>query len=182
MKTATLLFLLLFLCLAEISNAQEVQIPIDKEGRIDYISLKLERKLELFTEYSNFREARLFQITDSTFVLEISYRANGKSVKSRLLFSTSEAEIFQQKVTDRIFDRKSQTPFNQEGRIELVSGSYIIALGYHGWVVPQLLQSDDVNERIGAYLLTSSAGFIIPFILTRNMKVTHQATTFSLYG
>ncbi|MCD4650414.1 MAG: hypothetical protein K8S56_01305 [Candidatus Cloacimonetes bacterium] len=177
-----LLFLLLFLCLAEISNAQEVQIPIDKEGRIDYISSKLERKLELFTEYSNFREARLFQITDSTFVLEISYRENGKTVQSRLLFTTSEAEIFQQKVTDSLEAKKPGEAFNQDGRTKLIVGSMALSLGYYGWAVPAICEVSDAKGATALYMLTSSAGFDIPFASTSNIPVTDAAATLNLYG
>ena len=73
-KTLFVFFVLLFICLNKIGSAQEVQISIDEEGKIDCTDSKLEQELGLFTEYSNFREARLYQISDTSFVLEVSYQ------------------------------------------------------------------------------------------------------------
>ena len=181
-KTLFVFIMLLFICLTEISNAQEVQISIDEEGKIEYIDSKLKQKLELFTEYSNFREARLFQISDTSFVLEIYYRPQETLLKARLSFSAEEVKNFQRKVTERIKQRKPQVVLDQEGRTKLIGGTMALSLGYYGWAVPAALDVDDAKLAVALFMLTSGAGFYIPLSATRNIPVTDASTTLSLYG
>lgn len=47
-------FVFLFIDFLEMAIAQEVQVSVDEEGKIEYINSKLEQKLNLFTEYTNF--------------------------------------------------------------------------------------------------------------------------------
>ena len=181
-KTLFVFIVLLFICLTEISSAQEVQIQIDEEGKIEYIDSKLEHKLGLFTEYSNFREARLFQISDTSFVLEISYQPQENLLKVRLPFSAEEAKNFQRKVTERIKQKKPQVLLDQKRRTKLIVGTMVLSLGYYGWAVPAALDVDDEKLALALYMLTSGAGFYIPFYLTRNIPVTDAAATLSFYG
>ncbi|MCK4338804.1 MAG: hypothetical protein KAW87_02290 [Candidatus Cloacimonetes bacterium] len=181
-KTFFVFVVLLFICFTEICNAQEIQIPIDEEGKIEYIDSKLEQKLGLFAEYSKFREARLFQISDTSFVLEIFYQPQEKLLKVRLPFSLEDTKNFQRKVTERIKQKEPQVVINQEGRTKLIVGTMGLSLGYYGWAVPVALEVDDVKLAVALYMFTSSAGFYIPLSVTRNIPVTDAAATLSLYG
>lgn len=182
-KKISIVFIVpLFICLTEITSAQEVQIPIDEEGKIEYIDWKLEQKLRLFTEYSNFREARLFQISDTSFVLEIYYQPQERLFKVRLSFSAEEAKKFRRKVTEQIKQKKPQVILDQGGRTKLIVGTMALSLGYYGWAVPAALDVDEEKLAVALYMLTSSAGFYIPLSVTRNISVTDAAATLSLYG
>ncbi len=181
-KTVLLFAALLLVLLPRTANAQEVQIPIDAEGKIEYIDSKLEQKLGLFTQYSNFQEARLFEISDTSFVLEVYYQPEGKLTKVRVSLSADEATDFRRKVTERIRERKPQVILDQEGRTKLIVGTMALSLGYYGWAVPATLDVDDAKLAVGLYMLTSSAGFYIPLAATRNTPVTDAAATLSLYG
>lgn len=181
-KSFFIFILLLFICLIEIISAQEVQIPIDEEGKIEYIDSKLEQKLGLFTEYSNFRKARLFRISDTSFVLEISYQLQEKLLKVRLLLSAEEAKNFQQKVTERIKQKKSEVILDQRGRTTLIIATMTLSLGYYGWAVPVAFDVDDRKLAVAIYMLTSGAGFYIPLSVTSKIPVTDAAATLSLYG
>ncbi len=174
--------MLLFICFTEICNAQEIQIPIDEEGKIEYIDSKLEQRLGLFAEYNKFREARLFQISDTSFVLEIFYQPQEKLLKVRLLFSVEDTKNFQRKVTERIKQKEPQVVINQEGRTKLIVGTMVLSLGYYGWAVPGALDVDDGKLAVTLYMLTSGAGFYIPLFVTSNIPVTDAAATLSLYG
>jgi hypothetical protein len=173
---------LLFICLTEICSAQEVQLQMDAEGKIEYIDAKLEQTLGLFTEYSNFREARLFQISDTSFVLEISYQPQEKALKVRLPLTAQEVKNFQQKVTQHIQQKKPQIVLDQSGRSKLVGGILLLSLGYYGWAVPATLQVDDGKLAVALYMLVGGAGFYLPFTMTRSIPVTNAARTLSLYG
>ncbi len=178
-----IIFVFLFNLYLELANAQEIQIPIDEEGKIEYIDSKLEQKLNLFTEYVNFREARLFQISNSLFVLEIYYRPQEKLFKKRLQFSLEEVSSFQQKVTARIKQQAPQAALDQSGRTKLIIGNMALSLGYYGWALPVALDFDgDGKLAVGLYMLTSSAGFFLPFSATKNIPVTNAASNLSFYG
>jgi len=183
MKNVILIFsILLPLCFFMLSNAQEIQIPIDEESNLEYINSELEKELGLFKEYNNFKEARLFQISDTSFVLEISYRPEDKLLRARLPLSATEAQEFKQKVMNRIEKEAPSTILDQEGRTKLIVGSTTLAFGYYGWVIPVAFEADDSKTAVALYMLTSGVGFYVPFSLTKNIAVTDAAATMSLYG
>ena len=159
--------MLVFICSTEICSAQEVQIPVDEDGKIGYIDAKLENKLKLFSEYSNFREARLFQISDTLFVLEISYKLQGRFLKNRIYYSKEETKSFLQKVTERIIQKEPQVVLDQEGRTKLIASTMTLSMGYYGWAIPTALDVDDEKLAVALYMLTSGAGFYIPFSVTQ---------------
>lgn len=162
--------------------AQEAQVPVDEEGKLEYIDLKLERELALFTDYRNFREARLFQLPDTTFVLEIFYQPQQRLLKARLPLSVEEAEDFRRKVTERIRQQRPQVLLDQEGRAKLLAGGTALSLGYYGWAVPAVLDVEQAKLAVALYMFTSSAGFFIPLLATTGTPVTDAAATLALYG
>ena len=182
MKTLFFLMPLSLIGLAGTGSAQDVQIQLDTEGKIEYIDAKLERELGLFTEYSNFREARLFQLPDTSFVLEISYRSQEKLLRVRLPFAAPEVENLQRKVTARLQQRKPQIGLDQSGRKKFLYGTFGLSYGYYGWAVPAMLDVDEGKSTVALYMLTSSAGFYLPLSLTKKISVTDAAATLSIYG
>src|SRR5713226_9595576 len=58
-------------------RAQEMQALVEEAGRIQVITAELASRLELFAGVSAFREARLFVLPDSTFVLELTSSPRG---------------------------------------------------------------------------------------------------------
>ena len=181
-KTILCLFLLLSLALTASSLAQEAQVPMDEEGKLDYIDSKLEQQLGLFTQYQNFQEARLFQVSDTSFVLEISYQPGEQLLKERLPLSANETFEFRRKVTERIKHEKPEVVLDQEGRSKLIAGSLALSMGYYGWAVPVMFDLQDGKTISALYMLISGAGFFIPLTATRHKRVTDGEATFSLYG
>jgi len=181
-KTLLCLIVLLPVALAAPGHAQEVLVPIDDEGKLESIDAELERELGLFTEYENFREARLFQVSDTSFVLEISHQPQERLLKVRLPLSAEEAFEFRRKVTERIELRKPRAVLNQEGRAKLLGGILTLSLGYYGWAVPVMFDMNDGKTIVAVYMLTSGGSFFAGLSATRNITVTDGAATFSLYG
>lgn len=181
-KTFLFVIVVFSLSLATVSNAQEVLVPIDAEGKLEFIDAKLEKELGLFPEYRNFQDARLFQISDTSFVLEIHYQPEERVLKVRLPLSTKEVSEFRWKVTRRIREEKPRVVLDQEGRTKLLAGTLTLSLGYYGWALPYTLDVDDSKSFLAIYMLTSGAGFFIPLSLTKDMRVTDAAATLSLYG
>ncbi len=166
----------------EICAAQEVQVSLDQEGKIEVIDSKLEKKLGLFKDYNNFKEARLFKTSDSTYVLEISYKEQQKVLRTRLPLTADETKDLQKEVTDRIQEKSPETGLDQEGRTKLIRGCLGLSMGFYGWALPAALNTNDGKLAAGLYMLTSGAGYFIPFTATRNMQVSDAAATLFLYG
>src|SRR6185295_10082406 len=74
--------------------AQEVQVPLDEAGRLEMITPELARKLDLFTDVAGFREARLFRVSDSSYVLEVTSGDRAGLRRDRRPLSAAEAAAF----------------------------------------------------------------------------------------
>ena len=180
----SLLSLLLTACLAAFAvtgNAQEAQVPVDTLGKLQAITTELEQRLNMFPEYSNFKEAKLYQITDSSFVLEISYQPHEQLLKTRLMLNFSETKEFRQKVTERLTSASPTSLLDQEGRTKLLAGSLLLSLGYYGWALPVSMEIDNSQVGTAIYMITSAGGFFIPLLLTKNQSVPKGTATFSIY-
>jgi len=68
-------------------QSQEKQVSLDLEGKIITLNASTERKLKLFTEYRGFQDARLWQTSDTTYVLEILYQPEGSQMRARLPYN-----------------------------------------------------------------------------------------------
>jgi len=181
MKMSGMIFFAL-LSITSLTTAQETQIPIDSQGKIEFIDAKLEQKLGLFAEYENFREARLFQISEADYVLEIVYQPQDKVLKKRISLSAAEMKNLQSRVSEQINQKTPEVTLDQEGRAKLLVGTTSLALGFYGWALPVAIKIDDGKVALALYMLTSGAGFFIPFSMTRDLQVTDAAATLSLYG
>jgi len=166
---------------AEVVGAQDVQVPIDDEGKLQYIDWRLEQRLGLFPEYTNFQEARLFQTSDEAFILEIYYQPRDRLLRIRRPLSAEQTEEFRHKVTERIRQQAPQVVLDQTGRARLLTGTMALSLGYYGWAVPVALNLDSPKLGVALYMLSSGAGFFIPFSATAGFPVTDGAAALSTY-
>jgi hypothetical protein len=184
MKNIFVLTILVFstLVFTQPAKAQESQVHIDREGKLDVIDSDLEKKLALFSDYKNFREARLYQLTDTSFVIEIFYQPDDRPLKIRLPLSETETMAFREKVSKRIGEQAPQAILDQDGRTKLILTSTILSLGYYGWAVPTVFEVNDGKTFLALYMLTSGAGFFIPLTLTDNIPVTDAAASLYFYG
>jgi hypothetical protein len=164
------------------SSEQEVQVPLDEEGKILTIDVNLERKLGLFPEYETFQEAKLFKSSDTTFVLEVYYRKDGNNVKDRIYLLHLEVSNMRKKVTEEI-EKKAPTAFlDQSGRIEFLGGILALSVGFYGWAVPYSLNVEDPKLSTALVMFTSGGSFFLPFGITRNMKISKATSSLSFYG
>lgn len=163
-------------------KAQEIQVSIDEEGKVEFIDAKLEKKLGLFPEYKGLKEVRLFQISDTIYVLEILYQPGNKLMKHRQPLSEEQVKDFRKKVTARIQQQVPEVVINQEGRTMLLISTTAVSLGYYGYAVPSVLEVGDPKASVGLYMLTSGAGFFISFAATKNRRITAADAIMSIYG
>ncbi|MBD3224517.1 MAG: hypothetical protein GF313_07295 [Caldithrix sp.] len=178
-----LIFSIFFLALdLSVSRAQEIKIPFDENGNILTIDDRLERKLNLFPGYTQFKEAHLFQLSDSVFAVEIFCRPREQLIKYRLLYNRQEMQVLRQKVTQKIQLTQKGPALNQEGRTKMIGGIMTLSLAYYGWAFPAALEVDNGKMATALYMLTGGAGFFLPLSLTRDRAVSDAAATLSLYG
>ena len=178
----TFAFFLFLLLYPTSTRAQEVQVPLDHEGKIDIIDADLEKKLGLFPTYQVFRGARLYQISDTLYVLEITYEAADRTLKARLPLTASAVKDLRDKVSLRVTERAPEATLNHEGRTWMTIGSTTLSLGFYGWAVPVVLEVDDGKIAVALYMLTSGAGFFIPLGMTSSIDVTDAHAILYVYG
>lgn len=168
----------LFCCLI----AQEVMISFDTEGKLYLIDSKLGEKLSLFKEYENFQEARLFQLPDSTYTLEIYYRPGNQTVRVKIPLDAKELSDLRNKIMLELTQKSPETALNQEGRLKFIVDAMTLSLIYYGWAMQAALDIDDPKLGVATYMLVSGAGFYLPYSYTANIEVTDAAATLSYYG
>ena len=176
------LMILVMFCLAPCVRAQEALVPLDSAGKVETISLELEQKLAMFGEYVNFREARLFQVSDTSYVLEVLYRPESKVLRARKSLTSDEVVAFRRQVGANILKYAPRYGLNQDGRAQFVRGTTTLALGYYGWAVPVMLDVGSSASAVAGYLLIGSAGFFIPYLATQNSTITDGMASMAWYG
>ena len=163
-------------------RAQEIQVPVDQAGRIQMITGDLARRLGLFGEVEGFREARLFQLPDATFVLEITSDLEGRLRRERRPLSAAEAAEFRRDLTARISARAPTAALDQGGRVKLLVGSTLLGLGFYGWATEEAFDPTDNQTAVALYMLTAAGTFFVPFLATRGVSVSDGAATMALWG
>ncbi len=173
-----LVFSLMALCCCASLSAQELQIHLDQEGGLERIGRKLEGDLRLFDDIAGFREARLFERPDATFVLELYYRREGSLFKQRRLLSASEVDDLRRRVSARILELRPRALQDLSGRPRFLVRTFLLSYGFYSWGIPLALDLQGRAAQVSA-LLTGSAGFLAPFSLTNKRPVSQTAASFS---
>jgi len=149
------------------SMTQEEQISFDSDGKIQFIDKALGKKLDIFSGYSNFLKANLYQQSEEAFILEVSYKPKGKLMRQRLPYSIEDLEKLRKEIDDLGYI-KPEIELDKSGRTVHISSNMLISMGYYGWALPVILDMDTGRKIAASYLLTSAAGFSLPLIATRN--------------
>ncbi|MBO8131474.1 MAG: hypothetical protein H0Z29_08165 [Candidatus Marinimicrobia bacterium] len=161
--------------------AQERITSFDEKGKLYTINSKLGKKLSLFKEYQNFQEARLFQLSDSLYVLEIYYKPKNELLKARVSLDYSQVMDLRHKIITELYQKSPKTILNQEGRSRFVWNARLLSLLYYGWATPIALDIDDSKLAVATYMLLGGIGFYLPYSYTSNIEVTDAAATLSHY-
>ena len=179
MKKFLFLFLLTIPCLL---IAQEKQVPLDTHGKLNSIDISLEKKLKLFPEYAGFQDAKLFQLNDSSFMLEISYKPENQTMRARIPMNLTEVNELRVSITGKIRLKAPNSLTDQSGRTALLIVNTLVGAQYYGSTISALLSGDTYDYSIGVSLLTAGASFYIPYALTRNMEITQGQALMAIYG
>jgi len=176
---------ILFLMLIFLSGsiiAQEKQVPVDSQGKLKSIDITLEKKLKLFPEYPGFLEAKLYQLNDSSFSLEISYKPEKEVLRTRRQMSLNEAIDFRQLISNNISLKAPQSLLDQSGRTSLLIVNTLVGAQYYGTTISSLISDNSYDFSIGVSLIAAGASFYIPYAITRNLDITKGQARMAIYG
>jgi hypothetical protein len=176
------LWLAALLLWAGAARAQEVQVPLDERGRVEVVDAALAARLGLFEdEYPGFREARLFQAADSSYVLEITLLRDGRTARQRVPLTAAQAAELRRRVSGRVAERAPQAGLDQNGRYLLLGQTTLLGVGFYSWAVPLIANASD-TEAVSLGLLSVGASFFLPYALTEGKPVTYGMANLSRYG
>ena len=162
--------------------SQETQVSIDKDNKLYLIDSEMDSKLMLFSEYPGFIDARLYQISEDNYVLEISYKIDERTMRQRKNMNSEEVRELRNKVSQCIQDKCPVILINQEGRTNFLLGTTLLGLGAWDWMVPSSLEVEEGSGYMALYLSTAALSFFIPYLLTENAPVTEGAASLSVFG
>jgi len=164
------------------ASAQEVLVPLDERGRVEVVDAPLAARLGLFRdEYPGFREARLFQAPDASYVLEITLSRDGRLARQRVPLTASEAAELRGRVSAGIARNAPQAGVDPNGRYLLLGQTTLLGLGFYGWAVPYVFGSENA-EAVSLYLVTAGGSFFLPYAATGRQPVTYGMANLSRYG
>jgi len=182
-RTIIRAMLLLSLVVANLAAAAEVQVPLDRAGRVQRVDAALAHRLGMFTDRPGFQEARLFQLADSSFVLEISSMLAAGLTRERIPVTPAGVDSIRASITTGLAQHKAAPTTDMTGRPLLVATSTVMAFGFYGWAIPYLFEENASDAaKTGTYLVAASAGTFIPLWFTRNRPVSMASATMAWYG
>ncbi|MEM7655322.1 MAG: hypothetical protein AAF399_04270 [Bacteroidota bacterium] len=163
-------------------SAQERQIALDDSQSLLVIDQKLEHKLNLFPEYEDFFQARMYQLPGEGYVLEITLKNKNQESRERILMDKPEMQAFRESVSQKLRLRAPDAVLDQSGRLELLLNSSAVGLGYYGWATPSVLDVQGGRGFTGLYMLTAGTAIAAPFLLTREKEITKGQANLYGYG
>lgn len=175
----TILFVVLILSGILAGHAQEKQIAFEPGGKVKVIDKVLAGKIGYFGEYTNFRQAMLFQVNDSSYILEITTGTSDESLRTRKPLTAAETELMLADISERLKLNSPKSLLNQEGRTQFLLINSLVSYSFYG-TATSLILSDDVSPAI--YLLSAGTGFVAPILFSRNMNMSIPQSLLTGYG
>ncbi|MFI5264318.1 MAG: hypothetical protein ACHQM6_07375, partial [Candidatus Kapaibacterium sp.] len=164
--------------------AQEVQVPFDSAGKLEIITEDIENHLQLFTGYPHFHEGRLFKLSDSSYILEISSLSDdGKLSRNREPKTKQDVLAFQKQVAEVVTERSSSVLLDQSSRSKFLVWETLLGVFAYGPLFSASLNStNNIGVTSGLELVVGGLGFVVPYVLTKNAPMTDGEASFALGG
>lgn len=181
----TRLFLSIVICIfiSIVSlEAQEQQVPFDSAGKILVITPLQDSIIPLFSDYVGFKEILLFQLVDSSFVLEISSTKDGILQRKRVSKTREEIDSLRAKITRIITEKSPELVLDQSGRPEFLTYTFIISLAYYGPMLVVATKPNEVSTGSLIYLMGGAGGFFLPYLITSKSNLTKGASVLGING
>ncbi|MFQ6615633.1 MAG: hypothetical protein ACE5HZ_02530 [Fidelibacterota bacterium] len=62
---------------------------------------------------------------------------------------------------------------DQSGRWPLVAQNMIYAASVYGWMIPYVLDAEDIKWYVGSEMMSLGASYVLTYRLTKNMEISH---------
>ncbi len=177
-------FIILFFVMipAGLVCAQELQVPLDEKGKSFVITPEVARRTGQFQYVHMFQEARVYQLPDSSYVLEIHYLKDWRMYKERRPLSIAELTDIRGKMM--LLSPESRDPLapSPAARVRFVTGMMFLGLGFYGWAVPVIVEPDDEHGAVGLYFVSSGLTFLTAYYATPASGIPEAAGMLGLYG
>lgn len=164
-------------------QAQEVLVPWDEAGRVEVIDQRLAQRLGVFVdEYPGFREARLFQAAEGSYVLEITTVQEGRTSRQRHPLSGEEAGALRSRVQEMLAARAPEEGIEHAGRNRLLGTTALMGTLFYGWAVPVALDVESASAFTALYMLIAGGSFFLPWSMTADQPVSWGMEQAASYG
>lgn len=163
--------------------AQERQIRFFSEHNIDVVTKDIAEKYSLYPDIDGFQRAELFQINDSLFAIEIIFRNDEDTYRTRTQLTSEELSQLRNNLSTLIRNY-NQSVINQEGRAMLMVGNTLMGLSYYA-VAPTIIVSNKISGNklpIATYMFTAATSYFLPYYITQNKSVTMAQASMSFHG
>ncbi len=158
-------------------QAQEVQVAFDAESdsstdaRIYSINRDLRNQLGLFLEYPGFEQATLFRLAPGRYSLEISSTEDGRTSRITSSLDSTQLAALRADIRSRVTVEQPTALVDQSGRAHFLWTTAGMAFLYYG---PAFAVNVGGNESAstGSYLLGGGLGFLLPYVITANSRMT----------
>jgi hypothetical protein len=182
MKKSILILILSALSFGKVF-AQEVQVPFDSAGKLEVITEDIENHLQLFTNYPHFHEARLFKLTDSTFIVEVSSLSDdGKLSRNREPKTKQEVLALQHQVAEVASERSPSILLDQSSRSKFLVWETLLSVGVYAPSLLAALNTSDFSVGSGIELVVGGIGFFVPYLLTEKISMSDGQSSLALGG
>lgn len=183
LRRVLFLLVLLVLTVPAALAAQEVQVPLDVDGRLDEIDRGLASRLGLLLdEYPDLEVARLYRMDEERYILEVTYERDGRVARQRVALTAAEVRDLRARVSAALAELAPEVTLDQDGRFLLLGTTTYLGLSFYGWAVPAVLDIDSGRGILASYMFTAGASFIVPYLYTRTRPVTYGMANAGFWG
>lgn len=145
------------------SSFAQRQVAFDDGGTVFVITKALEQRVRLF-DLNGFEEARIFQQSDSSYILEITM-ADSLGFW-RTTRGTTAAEIQSMRLrwtlamgAETPAPKAASEQLSAEGRARMVQTITGLGIGWYGWTIPAIMGGESGPLPFSLYLFTAAATY-----------------------
>lgn len=161
----------------------ETEVSFDRAGRITRMEPPLAEAVGILGAHPGFREARLLQRADSSYVLEITTLDRGHLVRQRQPLSGAQVDALRDRVDQAVASGAATGRGEQhDARPLFLASSTLMGLAFYGWAVPVMGEVEGGETFAGVYLLTAGASTVLPMMVTHGQQISDAAAVMWIYG
>ncbi len=154
-----LMLLCSLLTIPNLRAQDETQVPLDRDGNIFVITGEMAREYNLFPDYPNLTDARLFQRKDSSFVLELTQMLTGMPQRTRLEMDIWKVLELRNRISDATMMRRvdGELRMSDWQKTSLILGNTLLGFSY-GLLASSITQSRSTPFSVASVALPIAFG------------------------